>query len=134
LGVYAWPAGRIEEDMKRTLLITLGITLLLFTGCTQTSRNPTPDQIRQDAAKATRTAAQDTKAAVEGVVDGLKTRGQVNINSATTDQLKALPGIDDDAAHRIADGRPYKSTDELPRRHLISRVEYDKISNQIVAQ
>jgi DNA uptake protein ComE-like DNA-binding protein len=120
--------------MKRTLLITLGSALLVFTGCNQANQNPTADQIRQDAAKATRTAAQDTKAAVEGVVDGLKTRGQVNINSATTDQLKALPGIDGDAAHRIAVGRPYKDPAELPRRHIISRAEYDRISSQIVAQ
>ena len=115
-------------------LCTLGLASLALTGCTPENRNPTPDQIRQDAAKATRTAAQDTKAAVEGVVDGLKSRGPLNINSASVDQLKALPGIDDDAAHRIVDGRPYKETVELPHRHIISRVEYDKISSQIVAQ
>jgi competence protein ComEA len=120
--------------MKRTLLFTLELCLLSLTGCTPDNRNPTPDQIRQDAAKATRTAAQDTKAAVQGVVDGFKTRGQVNINSASVDQLKALPGIDDDAAHRIVDGRPYKDPVELPQRHIVSRAEYDKISNQIVAQ
>ena len=120
--------------MKRTLLFTLGLCLSSLAGCTPENRNPTPDQIRQDAAKATRTAAQDTKAAVQGVVDGLKARGPLNINNASVDQLKALPGIDDDAAHRIADGRPYTDTADLPRRHIISRAEYEKISNQIVAQ
>ena len=37
----------------------------------------------------------------------------LDINSATTDHLKALPGIGEAYSKKIIDGRPYKRKDEL---------------------
>ena len=122
----------ISMNMKRTLFFTLTLALLTATGCTQAQRNP--DAIRQDAAKAAAEAKQDAKAVVQGVEDGLKTKGQVNINNATPDQLEALPGIDAARARRIIAGRPYQSSDDLVKRHLVSKAEYDRIAGQVVAQ
>jgi len=118
--------------MKRTLSITATLALLAAIGCTQGKSNP--DEIRHDAAKAAAEAKQDAKALVQGVEDGLKTKGQVNINSATPDQLEALPGIDAGQAHRIIAGRPYRSSDDLVRRHMVSKAEYDRIAGQVTAQ
>ena len=118
--------------MKRTLFFTLTLALLAVIGCTQAPRNP--DEIRQDAAKATTEARQDAKAVVQGVEEGLKTKGQVNINNATPDQLEALPGIDAARARRIIAGRPYQSSDDLVKRHLVAKAEYDRIAGQVVAK
>ena len=105
--------------------------LFAMTGCTP--KSPTPDQIRQDTANATRTAARDTKAVAQGVFDGLKPKGPVDINKAAKPRLETLPGIDSAAADRIIAGRPYSNSADLVRRHIIPRAEYDRIANKIEA-
>lgn len=124
------PPPRIEEGMKNAILCTF--VLLAVTACTTESRSP--DAIRQDTAKATAEAARDVKAVAQGVAEGLHDKGPVNINTASVDDLKSLPGIDDDAAHRIVDGRPYENAAELPKRHIISRAEYDHIAAKVKAK
>ncbi|MGA8290662.1 MAG: helix-hairpin-helix domain-containing protein, partial [Acidobacteriaceae bacterium] len=64
-------------------------------------------------------------------VEGLKTKGPLNINHATKEQLETLPGIDGAAADRIIAGRPYKNSEELTSRHIISRAEYHQIATKI---
>lgn len=98
-------------------------------GCAPSS--PSPDQIRQQTAKATAAAARDTKAVAQGIVEGLKTKGPLNINKATKEQLETLPGIDATAADRIIAGRPYQNSEELLRRHIVSRTEYHEIATKI---
>ena len=61
-------------------------------------------------------------------------KGPLNINHATKDQLETLPGIDSVAAGRIIAGRPYQNSEELPRRHVISRAEYHQIATKIEAR
>jgi competence protein ComEA len=121
----------IETDMKRVLFCTMTFVLLTSIGCTPADRNP--ETIRHDTAKATAEAATDAKAVVQGVKDALTTKGSVDINKATAEQLEALPGIDAGRAHRIIAARPYASTDEVVKRHLVSKEEYDRISGQVVA-
>ncbi len=116
--------------MKWTLVAT--IALLGLTACTRSSQSP--DQIRQNAANATATAARDTKAVAQGVFDGLKAKGPLNINRATKDQLEALPGIDSTTADRIIADRPYKNSIELRHRRIVSRAEYDRIASKIEAR
>ncbi len=108
------------------------LAVLPLTACTPEKRSP--DAIREDTAKATSEAARDAKAVVQGVADGLKQKGPMNINKASVDDLKTLPGIDDAAAHRIAEGRPYDDSGELVKKHVISRAEYNRIANKIVAK
>ncbi len=117
--------------MKLVLLATAGIVVLA--GCQQ-RQQPTPDQIRQDTAKATHDAVQDAKAVGQGVVDGLKKSKTVNINAASADQLKELPGIDDARARRIIANRPYDDADDLLKKAVVPQAEYDRISGQVVAR
>jgi competence protein ComEA len=58
----------------------------------------------------------------------------LDINSATKDQLDALPGIGDKYSQKIIDGRPYKSKNELVRKKIIPNATYAKIKNEIVAR
>ena len=60
-------------------------------------------------------------------------KAPLDINSASEDELKALPGIGDAYAKKIVDGRPYKRKDELAQKKVISQATYDKIKNRIVA-
>jgi DNA uptake protein ComE-like DNA-binding protein len=118
--------------MKRVLFCLPTLALLTTIGCTPAQRNP--DAIQHDAAKATTEVAKDAKAVVKGVEDSLKTKGSaVDINKATPAQLEGLPGISAAQAHRIVAGRPYGSADELVKRHLVSKAEYDRISGQVEA-
>jgi helix-hairpin-helix protein len=124
---------RIEITMKRALFCIMTLVLLTSIGCTPSQRSP--EAIRQDTAKATTEATKDAKAVVKGVEDALKNKSSdsVDINEATPDQLRALPGITAVQAHRIVAGRPYTSTDQLVKRRIVSKAEYDKISGQVVA-
>ncbi|HVC89259.1 MAG TPA: helix-hairpin-helix domain-containing protein [Acidobacteriaceae bacterium] len=115
--------------MKWIVVAVFGLVGL--SGCT--APNPSPAQIRQDTANATAEAARDSKAVAQGIVEGLRRKGPLNINRASKSDLETLPGIDSTAADRIIAGRPYNNSAQLLRRHIVTRAEYDRISSRIEA-
>ena len=58
----------------------------------------------------------------------------VDINSATSEELQTLKGIDSDAADKIIAGRTYKSITELVSKNILTKEAYNAIRNDIVAK
>ena len=58
----------------------------------------------------------------------------LDINTATRDQLKALPGIGDAYADRIIKGRPYIAKNQLTQKGILPQNTYTRIQNLILAK
>ncbi len=58
---------------------------------------------------------------------------KLDINTATEDQLKVLPGVGDVYAKRIIAGRPYRGKNQLVSKGILPQAVYDKIKDQIIA-
>ncbi len=111
--------------------ITMGLALgVVLAGCT---RQPSPEEVRQKTADTAAALKQDAVAVAQGLRQGLSSE-KVDVNHATREQLLALPGMDGEQADRIMVNRPYHQPDDLLRRHLLNREEYERISGRLTAQ
>jgi competence protein ComEA len=70
-------------------------------------------------------AAKPPKAAPEKLID---------INTASTKELRSLTGIGDARAAAIVKGRPYRGKDELVQKGVIPQAVYDGIKDKIIAK
>jgi competence protein ComEA len=103
----------VKKQFTRALL---AVVVLLLAVAVAASQTPAP------AAPAAKSAA---KAASSKLLD---------INSATADQLDALPGIGKAYSQKIIDGRPYKMKTDLVHKKIIPQATYDKIKDLIIAK
>lgn len=93
--------------------LTVGLASSAFSQATSTASKP-----------ASKTPAATTQATGE----------KLDINTATKDQLEALPGIGSTYSQKIIDNRPYKTKTDLVNKKVLPQATYNKIKDQIIAK
>ena len=62
-----------------------------------------------------------------------QSKKQIDVNSASEEEMVAL-GIDKVAAKKIVEARPYRNKTELVSRQLLTKAQYDKLKDSLVAR
>jgi DNA uptake protein ComE-like DNA-binding protein len=76
----------------------------------------------------------DAKAVAAGIREGWSRDKPLDLNNATKEQLLSLPGMTAAEADKLIAGRPYDDPNDLVKRHILPKAEYDKIADQVTAK
>jgi competence protein ComEA len=101
-------------------LAATALTLGLLTAVPSMAQTPQP-------------AAKSDKMAPAPKAPAAKT-DLLDINSASADDLDALPGIGKAYSAAIIKGRPYKGKDDLVNKNIVPQKTYDGIKDKIIAK
>jgi competence protein ComEA len=85
-------------------------------------------------AQSTQTAPSKPTPPMTGKASPATPMALVDINTASAEDLDALPGIGKARGEAIIKGRPYKGKDDLLNRHILPQSVYDGIKSKIIAK
>ena len=123
--------SRLQVYARATIVVAL-IGGVFVGGLFAQGTNPPANTKAQQAGSGAKTAqapAQSGKSAKKASPSKL-----IDINSATVEQLKMLPGINDGLAQSIVKGRPYRVKTDLVRKNVIPQAAYNKIAGLVIAK
>src|SRR5258708_14225740 len=126
-------AGRMNRRSRwdRTIFVGLPAAALLLTVSTACMQPRNSDDLKERTAQATADLKRDTKAVAAGIREGWSRDKPLDLNSASKDQLMSLPGLTAAEADRVIAGRPYAAPGDVLSRHILSKAEYDRISDRV---
>jgi len=97
---------------------------------------PVLEEAGRKVGEVAKTAADDAKAAAQGVKEGWD-RGRhatVDVNSASESDLTALPGISPRDARKIIANRPYGDKHDLVSKGVLTEDQYQNIRDGVAAK
>ncbi len=111
----------------------LFITLTFATAMLAAQSKPDKQTTTQKTGGATATQTTQTSKPAKTSEAAPKAGAKLDINSASKEDLEKLPGIGPVTSQKIIDGRPYRAKNELVTKKIVSKSEYEKIKDQIIA-
>ncbi len=108
--------------------------IALLAGLLGCAPNQNPEEVKEKTARATADLKSNAKAVAEGVREGWSRDKPLNLNTATKEQLTALPGVTAAEADKVIAGRPYDDPGELVTRGILPKGKYDKIADRLTVK
>jgi competence protein ComEA len=121
----------IKMNLRRYRHIFTILPLAILLGCTQQQNS---QDLKEHTAQATAVVKRDAKAVAAGITEGWSREKPLDLNTATKEQLLALPGVTAAEADRVIAGRPYNEPNEVVTRRLMPKTEYDKIADRVTTK